>query len=138
MKTEYRSAVDWWLGAILVTVPIVMLSAGILALYSAPLRFGLYMLGVGVLVAVLVPAFSIPCRYTLTDERLIIRCGLLKEEIDLKRIQDAKPSSSAWAAPALSLKRVAIFLSDGGYRLVSPKQREEFIAELKRKKNEAA
>jgi hypothetical protein len=83
-------------------------------------------LGVGGLTALL----ALPCHYTLTDERLIIRCGLLTDEVPLRRIKQAEKSSSLWSAPALSLQRIKLTLDDGS-RVISPLDRDQFLTDLK-------
>lgn len=70
-----------------------------------------------------------PCRYTLTEDSLNIRCGLLFQTLPLHRIRGAELSSSWRSAMALSTRRVRIEL-DRGYRLVSPVDREAFISDL--------
>ena len=88
--------------------------------------------GVVFLVVVLFATIIIPCRYTLTDDGLLIQSGLIKTKIEYRRMKDVKPSWNPLSAPALSLRRVKIKL-DKGFALVSPKRRDEFIVELKRR-----
>lgn len=130
MKTRYASAVDAWLAAVLVGVPLLILGVGVVAFARSPLA-GAVQIGLGLLTAGLMAAFSVPCHYTLEERALTIRCGLLKETIALGRIRAAEKSRSLWSAPALSLKRVKIVLDDGRFRLVSPRERDEFITALR-------
>ena len=88
--------------------------------------------GVVLLVVILFITIIIPCRYTLLDDGLLIQSGLIKTKIDYQRMRDVKPSWNPLSAPALSLKRVKIKL-DRGFALISPKHRDEFIVELKRR-----
>ena len=78
----------------------------------------------------------IPCRYTITDRFLIIKCGMSEDRIDLNRIRDAVPSFNPLSAPALSIKGVKVIL-DRGFCLISPKDRDAFIREIKLKTTEA-
>lgn len=88
--------------------------------------------GVVLLVVILFITSIIPCRYTLLDDGLLIQSGLIKTKIDYQRMRDVKTSWNPLSAPALSLKRVKIKL-DRGFALVSPKRRDEFIVEIKRR-----
>jgi len=102
------------LGAFMLTQSI---AAGVITIFT------------GVLVGGTMAACTIPCVYTLTDECLKIKCGVMEDEIPLKKIRKAEKSGSVWSAPALSLRRVKITLEEG-CRVISPKDRDEFIAEL--------
>jgi len=125
----YPSAFDLWLLALLYLGPVVLL---VLSLYgwqearADVAGIGLVSFAVLVLLNVLL---TWPCRYTLTDDSLNIRCGLLFQTIPLHRIRGAELSSSWRSGFAMSLRRVRIEL-DKGYRLVSPVDREAFIADL--------
>ena len=88
--------------------------------------------GVVFFVALLFPTIIIPCRYTLLDDGLLIQSGLIKRKIDYRVMKDVHPSRNPLSAPALSLRRVKIEL-DKGFALVSPKNRDEFIVQLKRR-----
>lgn len=125
---KYASAVDSWIVAALAAAPIVVIALGIAAM-RVSLAAGLFQIGFGVGISALIVALSVPCVYTLTGETLHIRCGIFKEEIPLSRIRGAEKSGSLWSAPALSVKRVKIRLDDG-FRLISPKDRDGFIAEI--------
>lgn len=128
MKKDYPSRVDFWLAAILIAAPLGSITAGV---FTLPKNFGAGMVALlsGVLVGVLVLLLAIPCIYTLSDDSLKIRCGLLEEDLPLHKIRRVEKSRSLWSAPALSLRRVKITL-DGDYRLISPKDREGFIADV--------
>jgi len=65
----------------------------------------------------------------LTEAELFIRCGVYKLVLPYSKIQRLELSCSLWNAPALSVNRVKI-VHDGGFCLVSPKNRSEFIADL--------
>lgn len=80
---------------------------------------------------VVTAAFTMPCRYTLLEDTLSIRCGIIFYQVSLADIEKVERSSSMKSAPALSLSRVAIKTAKRTY-LISPKGREEFIVELKK------
>lgn len=133
----YPSAVDWWWMVPLMIVALYVSFADIITKFQkGAILDGWLAVGVVLFVVILFITIIIPCRYTLTDDGLLIRSGLIKKKIDYLKIRDIKPSWNPLSAPALSLKRVKIKL-DRGFALVSPKRRDEFISELKRRVEKA-
>ncbi len=133
--TVYPSKIDWWVPVILVAPSLGTVGCGVFfATFSGWLAalviiFGLFL---GILIARL----SFPCRYALTDHMLVIQCGWDEDRIPLSRIRDVLPSRNLLAAPSLSLRRIKIHL-DQGFLLISPRDREGFIADLNRRKSSA-
>jgi len=127
-ESIYPSQVDMWIVLVLIAAPLLVIGFGF---YFEDLA-AMILIPVGLLMAVSFAALAIPCRYTLTDTLLIIRCGVLREKIKLQNIRDAVPSCDPSSAPALSLNRVKIMM-DTGVRLISPCDQERFICELKQK-----
>jgi hypothetical protein len=128
MKTEYPSRIDSWLAFVLAGAPVVVVAAGAFTLTKS-IGAGIVVMVGGIVTGGLIAALSIPCVYTLTDESLKIRSGLLEDEVPLREIKGAEKSGSLWSAPALSLRRVKITLASGS-RIISPKDRDGFIADL--------
>jgi hypothetical protein len=129
----YPSAVDWWWMVPLMIVVVYVSFVDIITKFQrGAVLDGWIAVGVVLLVVVLFATIIIPCRYTLTDDGLLIQSGLIKTKIEYRRMKDVKPSWNPLSAPALSLRRVKIKL-DKGFALVSPKRRDEFIVELKRR-----
>lgn len=73
---------------------------------------------------------GVPCRYTLADDHLLIQFGVVRQRIPYADITDVAPSRALWAAPAMSLRRVKVSFR-GRFQLVSPRERERFIDELR-------
>jgi hypothetical protein len=125
----YPSAIDRWLMLLLYLGPAIQL---VLAWYAWQAGradvAGICLISFVGLILLNV-LLTWPCRYTLTEDSLNIRCGLLFQTIPLHRIRGAELSSSWRSAMALSTRRVRIEL-DRGYRLVSPVDREAFIKDL--------
>ncbi len=128
MNNKYPSAVDAWIVAALAAAPIVVIALGLAAM-RVSIGAGLLQVGFGVGIGALILAMSVPCVYTLTEQTLFIRSGVFREEIPLSRIRGAEKSGSLLSSPALSIKRVKVRLDDG-YRLISPRDRDGFIAEI--------
>lgn len=87
----------------------------------------LLLLGSGLLMVTLLLTF--PCRYTILADSLSIRCGVICYQIPIREIQRVEKSASLRSGPALSLRRVLVATEKRGY-LLSPKDREAFIADL--------
>ena len=128
MKT-YPSKIDWWIPVVLAAGPLISFIYGVATLSYSPLG-GWICLITAIIIALIIFLLAIPCVYFITDDYLIIRSGrLINEKIPFDRIRGAELSSDPESAPALSLARVRVNL-DSGYRLISPKNREDFISEL--------
>jgi hypothetical protein len=129
----YPSAVDWWwMGPLVIFVVYVSYVDIVTKFQREDVLDGWLAVGVVILVVVLFITIIIPCRYTFLDDGLLIQSGLIKKKIDYRLMRDVNPSWNPLSAPALSLRRVKIKLVRG-FALVSPRNRDEFIVELKRR-----
>lgn len=67
-------------------------------------------------------------KYTIKDEKLIVRCGhFMKECCPILSIKKMEESNSWESAPALSVSRIRITFVDGKSILVSPKNKKGFV-----------
>jgi hypothetical protein len=124
----YNSKIDTWLIMLLGLALSAMLFRGLMSLrFATP--YALLVLGVFALVVLILLLFCYPCRYTFKADHLLVQSGALRLRIDYADVTCVTPSRSLWLAPALSLQRVRID-HDGRSMLVSPTQRDRFIAEL--------
>jgi hypothetical protein len=126
---KYPSAVDAWLLAILVGLPVLLVCCGVFALFANGAKAGMPLLLTGVIIGVLIRLFSFPCVYTLDEDQMLIRCGIIKYDVSYSEILKVEKSGSLWSAPALSVRRVKIETTSGGF-LVSPRDRDAFIADV--------
>ena len=128
----FRSAVDWWLGAILLVLPLLefgILIAGLLSGDKEVITVG--MLGCGMVTALYV-LLVIPIRYGISRKYLVIRFGVIRSRVRLDEISEVYPTRNPLASPALSLNRLAICTGDGPLKrtLISPTNHDEFLATL--------
>ena len=130
MATVYKSKIDWWLGAILFVAMIASALAGLKALSAhtpnsiwAALLIG----GVG-LILPLVSLLS--TRYVIQGQQLVVRSGLFKWRIPINEISDITPTSDPIASPALSLDRLRISYGRSKTVLVSPRNKDAFLAQI--------
>ncbi|WP_174990291.1 PH domain-containing protein [Pandoraea captiosa] len=70
-------------------------------------------------------------RYLLTSDELRIHCGPLRWQIPIQDIIYISATRSLFASPALSLDRLRIDYRDGRMVMVSPRDKEPFIAAIK-------
>lgn len=124
----YRSAVDWWIGLLVLGSPLVLI---ILGLFLLPSSFagGITTIGSG-LFLVLIVALFLPCDYTFKDDHLLVRCGVIRRKVPYVGITKIEPSSNPLSSPALSLRRIRIDYN-GKFILISPINRDTFMEQLR-------
>ncbi len=69
--------------------------------------------------------------YTIRGQSLLIRSGPFHWEVDIQTIASVRPSVDPTSSPALSLDRLNIVYDGGSEILVSPEERDGFIAALR-------
>lgn len=130
MPITYRSKIDWWLQVILVAA----IGLGILGCISAVMSGRENALWTAVPTAIF--AIGLPVwvlistRYTLDGEVLVIRSGPFKWKVPVAEITAITPTRNPLSSPALSLDRLRIDYGGGKSVMVSPKDKERFIADL--------
>ena len=127
----YPSKVDVWLILVIAGTAVVVGWAGYNAMQTDP-NASKVLFASAALIVIIVFGLAVPCRYTLKDDHLIIRAGLIRFSVQYSDVVSVEPSRNPLSAPALSLKRVKIKLKRG-YQLVSPKDRDGFMSELKKR-----
>ncbi len=70
-------------------------------------------------------------RYVISESQLKIYCGPMNKVVNLDSIVSVNMTSSPIAAPALSLDRIRIVYNQHQEVFISPKNKEQFLAELK-------
>ncbi len=73
--------------------------------------------------------FTVPCRYTMLDDTLSVRCGIIGYQIPYDQIESVQPSRTILSGPALSMRRVLVITKKRKY-VLSPRDRDEFIEDL--------
>jgi hypothetical protein len=127
--TVYDSAIDLWIAVLIFLGPVCAAAIGVaLVIHARPAEASLLFLTAAVTLIVTV-ALTLPCRYTILDDALSIRCGLICYQLDLRDIRVVEPSASLRSGPALSLRRVLVATDRRKY-ILSPKDRERFIRQL--------
>ena len=127
--TTYPSGIDAWIVVMLLLAPITSLAIGVYLLQQGQGSGAITLFLCAAAAGSLSAAATIPCRYTLHDDALTVRCGLLCYQIPLAEILSVSKSGTILSGPALSMKRVLIMTSSRKH-ILSPKQRDIFIDDL--------
>jgi hypothetical protein len=71
-------------------------------------------------------------RYIIHQDRLEIKSGIFNNSsIPISQIKKLEKSNSLWSSPAASLDRLEILYNKWDSVLISPENKEDFIADLK-------
>ena len=127
--TVYPSAVDLWIAVLLIMSPMFAAALGFYAWTEGERDGAMILLITAVATLGLTLALTMPCRYTIEEEDLHVRCGIISYRIPLKTIERVEPTRTLASGPALSMKRVMVFTKLKNY-VLSPRDQEEFIADL--------
>ncbi len=68
--------------------------------------------------------------YKIDQETLYVCCGPIRKKVDIGKIEQIRDTYNPLSAPALSLDRIEI-RGEGVFLLISPAEKEAFIAQLK-------
>lgn len=127
----YKSKCDRWLIAVLLISPLILLYALIEVTQRGQVP-AIIIVSLALLMNLGIYAFFIyPLYYRLDSDHLLIRYGICRKRIPYDQIMSAYPSMNPINSPALSLDRLAITYGQAeDLILISPKQRDSFLAEL--------
>ncbi len=135
MNMKYKSKIDWWVGAIL--------GGPVLLLVGILIHSGINFSGKDILVLVLVSLPTIfsfwlvgsvffGTYYLISDGVLTVRCGvLMNTKIKISEITSILPTKTKLSSPALSTDRLEIRYGKYGKVVISPENKESFIAQCK-------
>ena len=126
----YHSAISWWLWIPIYTL---IIGQGIFIAIEGDLWVFVFHLLLGLIIYFLVMRMH----YDLTNTQLKIYVGpFLYSTIEVINIRKMELSNNPLSSPAASLKRLAIYYNKWGYVLISPKNREEFMDEVWKRKTQ--
>jgi hypothetical protein len=132
LQRAYRSKVDAKIGLVSGLAVVVLTVAGVtlpdpvhgtaLALHAVAL------IGLAVCVWTLLGTY-----YVIDATSLVIRSGPFHWIIPLREIRSVEPTRDVRSGPALSFDRLRIEYSGGRVILISPREKQEFLADLARR-----
>ena len=127
----FLSKRDEWIEALILLGVLVSLAGGIVSVvvagasWTAMILVGSLLLGMDSLMLWVLYGTS----YTITPDRLLIRCGPMTFGVRLESIEFIFPTRSPWSSPACSLDRLRIVygLSQQSI-MISPEDKSEFLS----------
>ncbi|HEY0929851.1 MAG TPA: PH domain-containing protein [Gemmatimonas sp.] len=129
---RFQSRIDLWL-VVVVMVPLVAALAALGTRMQQGITKGLVLSTLMMLLALLGSMWLfVDTSYAATADELRIRSGPFRESVPLALLQRIRPTNRLDAAPALSLHRLELQYGAGRVAIISPRQRDEFIATLTR------
>lgn len=130
MTKTYKSKID-----LVIVIPIALsLFVGPTIMLINGIWAGVLISGiVSLIVALSIAHLYVNTYYKITDNnKLIIKgCFLINTEIDINSIVSIEPTDSILSAPALSLDRLKISYNKYSSVIISPKEKDDFITQLK-------
>ena len=132
----YHSKKDWWLVGLVWIGILLPLAVGIYNLIAAEGngRAGWTLILICTFTGGLVLLLTYPLYYEITASKLIVRCGVVvRKEIPLSWIVEARPTRNPLSGPAWSLDRLQIDYREVGGKsslLISPEDKLRFLHEL--------
>ncbi len=128
MKSEiiYKSKIG-----LEILIPLILLMGIVVAVLVINAVWpGLFICGVVILLLINIYTGTF---YKITpDNKLLVKCGVLETVgIDIMKIESIRQTRDLLGAPALSFDRIVITYR-GGQVVVSPKNKEGFISDLRR------
>jgi hypothetical protein len=129
--TVYRSKIDEWLFMVFAIASLLAVGACVpLLLYGSWVEW--LLAAITVAVGIGLPWWILlTTAYTITTGFLDVRSGPFHWQVPLRQIQRVSRTRSALSSPALSLERLKIDYSDSKSIMISPEDRERFLADLK-------
>ena len=127
-EIRFSSKVDWWLGLILCSLPVAPISGIVLALLRQDQEAALSALGGLILIIAILLGLAWPLHYTLTEEEIKIRFGLIRYRIPYRELQGISPTRTPLSNPALSLDRLRLERGRIVDTCISPKEKDEFLS----------
>ena len=123
MKRVFKAKISWW-----VFIPIVVLTSAsaILQWRTTPLG-GIFSL----LALAFVLHIFLSTTYTVTPEQVAVRCGFFRWNIPTQRITRITETRNPLSSPAPSLDRLNISYNQYDDLMISPRDKQEFIAVLR-------
>tara|TARA_R110002111_G_scaffold77739_2_gene123400 strand:+ start:290 stop:745 length:456 start_codon:yes stop_codon:yes gene_type:complete len=133
--TVYESAIDRWVVVLLLLPPIagVVLGGYLFSVGRSDDAAILFATAAATLLVSI--ACTLPCRYTLLDDAISIRCGIIIfYQVSYAEIQSVERSATLRSGPALSMKRVLLKTTKRSI-VASPKDSDQFIQDIQSRIN---
>ena len=129
----FPSKRDWWLVMLIWLGVVVSVVGGFIPLFLSGATWGELILMGSLLVGVdsLMLWVLYGTGYTITPDRLLIRCGPFTFPVTLQGIHSITPTRSPWSSPACSLDRLRIVYGLSQQNImISPEDKPGFLSAI--------
>ena len=130
----FRSKIDTWLAIVLVGGAVACMGSAVAVLASRSAMDALIVVPIIAVGAALPLWLLFATDYTLDAVDLRVRCGPFKWRIPLRDIRAVTATHNPLSSPALSLDRLRIDYGPLKSVMISPADKERFLAELERRR----
>ena len=131
-RQHFQTKVDWFFVVLYLLLGIRLLTPLASALLDGrAVAPGAVLFPVGVLGGLYYLAAS--TRYVLTDTQLLVKWGPFTSSIPIASIYKLRVTNTVLASPALSLDRIEVLARSGPYAVISPADKQGFVAALRQR-----
>ena len=129
---KFKSKIDWWAHIAFATSPLGTILFFVLSFAGEARIISLIGAIFCLLLSILIMPIWLNTYYVLDKSELLVKCGIGKPtKIPYESIKKTKESKNPLASSALSLDRIEIIFGVGGVVFISPKNKKEFLQQLK-------
>lgn len=132
MKKIYRSKVDGWLTVVLGLGVLISVAATVSAIAAGGWRY-LWSAAITIFFSLFIIWILRGTYYVLDGNILTIKSGPFRWRVPVDEIRGITHTNNPLSSPALSLDRIRIEYSNGRSIMISPENKDEFIADIKAK-----
>jgi hypothetical protein len=128
----YKSKIDAWLVWVLTAsavLPVIAVAASAGFNRARLVEAWPILLILGVSFAFVLWVF-LATSYAFDGRALLVRSGPFRWRVPLDTVESVRPSRNPLSSPALSIDRLEVRYGGGKVLLISPREREAFLAEL--------
>lgn len=125
----YDSAIDSWIALLLFLGPALAAGLGVTFLVDGRAAEASTLFLTAAVTLFVTIALTLPCRYTILEDCLSVRCGIICYQVALKDIRSVEPTATLRSAPALSIRRLMVKTDRRNY-VISPHDRDAFQRDL--------
>ena len=126
----FKSKIDIWLGLVIIISVLFCLAVTIgmaVIMDAAGMLFSLMVMALGVLLPLWI---LFGTRYVITQDSLEVKSGPFAWHIPISSITSVRKTRNPLSSPALSMDRLQIHYQSGKSLMVSPKDRQGFLAAI--------
>jgi membrane protein YdbS with pleckstrin-like domain len=127
--TVYESGADLWIAIMLIITPVFAAGIGVYLLADGRNGDAIILFITSAATLLMTAAFTVPCRYTMLDDALSVRCGIIFYQIPFDQIKCVEKSRTVLSGPALSMRRVLV-VTHKRKHILSPRERDAFIEDI--------